>query len=259
MRDLVTMWKSTRMIVLTAVCAAIYASVLIPFKPIPIIPGATEIRPANALPVLFSFLFGPAGAWGSAIGNLIGDTFGTLGPGTIFGFFGNLLLGYIPYKFWTSWSRKRPLPDSILSWMGFIVMVLVNSAACALIIGWGLHFMGLVPFIALGNVILINNTIVSLILSPILLYALYNRVEKWGLLYNDLMSEEDISKGKFRKIGTILVSAGALGGMVYGNVVSLAILEQPLFEFASSFTGQYEIGAGLLPAIVLIIVGLLLL
>jgi len=259
MKDLITMWKSTRMIVLTAVCAAIYAAVLIPFKPIPIIPGATELRPANALPVVFSLLFGPAGAWGSAIGNLIGDTFGTLGPGTIFGFFGNLLLGYIPYKFWNSWSTKKPLPGSFLSWAGFISIVIVNSAACALVIGWGLHLMGLVPFVAIGNVIVINNLIVSVILSPIFLFALYQRVEKWGLLYTDVMSGSDISRGKFRKVGTILTSIGAISGMVYGNLIALNILDQPLFEFSKSFSGQFEIGIGLIPPIILMILGLLLL
>ena len=32
MRELFTMWKYTRMVVLTAVSAAVYAAVLIPFK-----------------------------------------------------------------------------------------------------------------------------------------------------------------------------------------------------------------------------------
>jgi len=52
-----------------------------------LIPGVTELRPANAIPVVCSFLFGPAAAWGSAIGNMIGDFFGGVGPGDIFGFF----------------------------------------------------------------------------------------------------------------------------------------------------------------------------
>jgi energy-coupling factor transport system substrate-specific component len=52
MKELFTMWKYTRMVVLTAVSAAVYAAVLVPFKPIPIIPGFTEIRPANVLPIV---------------------------------------------------------------------------------------------------------------------------------------------------------------------------------------------------------------
>src|SRR5882762_2443687 len=99
--ELRLMWRNTRMVVLCAISAALYAAVLVPFKVVPLIPGVTELRPANAIPVVCSFLFGPAAAWGSAIGNMIGDFFGGVGPGDIFGFFANLFYGYIPYKAWS--------------------------------------------------------------------------------------------------------------------------------------------------------------
>ncbi|HEV7988262.1 MAG TPA: QueT transporter family protein, partial [Candidatus Binataceae bacterium] len=73
MRELGAMWRNTRMVVLCAISAALYAAVLVPFKVVPLIPGVTELRPANAIPVVCSFLFGPAAGWGSAIGNMIGD------------------------------------------------------------------------------------------------------------------------------------------------------------------------------------------
>ena len=73
MHELRLMWRNTRMVVLCAISAALYAAVLVPFKVVPLIPGVTELRPANAIPVVCSFLFGPAAAWGSAIGNMIGD------------------------------------------------------------------------------------------------------------------------------------------------------------------------------------------
>ena len=102
MKDLITLWKHTRMVVLVALTAAVYAAVLIPFKvAIPIIPGFTEVRPANVIPVICSLMFGPAAAWGSAFGNLAGDIYGgTFGPGSAFGFVGNFLYGYVPYKLW---------------------------------------------------------------------------------------------------------------------------------------------------------------
>ena len=60
-------WQDTRLIVLTAQIAAIYAAILIPFKVgIPLIPGFAELRPANAIPIVTSLLFGPA-AVGSSI------------------------------------------------------------------------------------------------------------------------------------------------------------------------------------------------
>src|SRR5262244_1116879 len=86
------MWDNTRLVVFAAICASLYAAILIPFKVLPLIPGVTELRPANAVPVICSFLFGPAAGWGAAIGNIIGDFFGGLGPGDFFGFLGNIVL-----------------------------------------------------------------------------------------------------------------------------------------------------------------------
>jgi len=63
--ELTQVWRDTRQIVLVAQIAAIYAAILIPFKVgIPLIPGFAELRPANAIPIVASLLFGPAAAWG---------------------------------------------------------------------------------------------------------------------------------------------------------------------------------------------------
>src|ERR1700693_6505862 len=98
MNELRLMWRNTRMVVLCAISAALYAAVLVPFKVVPLIPGLTQLPPANAIPVVCSFLFGPAAAWGAAIGNMIGDFFGGVGPSDIFGFFANIVSGYVPDK-----------------------------------------------------------------------------------------------------------------------------------------------------------------
>ena len=105
MREVWRMWNYATMVVLTVLTAALFAAILIPFKGIPLIPGHTELRPANVIPVVCGLLFGPAGAWGAAFGNLIGDFFGTLGIGSFFGFWGNFLAAYLPYKLW----QNRPL------------------------------------------------------------------------------------------------------------------------------------------------------
>ena len=109
MRELGAMWRNTRMVVLCAISAALYAAVLVPFKVVPLIPGVTELRPANAIPIVCSFLFGPAAGWGSAIGNMIGDFFGGVGPGDIFGFFANLAVRLHPLQ---GLERDRPGPES---------------------------------------------------------------------------------------------------------------------------------------------------
>jgi energy-coupling factor transport system substrate-specific component len=133
----------------------LYAALLIPFKGFVLIPGITEIRPASALPIVLGLLFGPAGAWGSAIGNLIGDFFGTLGIGSLFGFVGNFMFAYVPYKLWINLgliSKEDREPDlkTGRKILAYVVVSILGSAACALPIAWGLELLGMVPFAALG-------------------------------------------------------------------------------------------------------------
>jgi energy-coupling factor transport system substrate-specific component len=72
MREVWRMWHYATMVVLTVLTAGIFAAILIPFKGIPLIPGLTELRPANVIPVVFGLLF-DRGAWGATLGNLISD------------------------------------------------------------------------------------------------------------------------------------------------------------------------------------------
>jgi hypothetical protein len=117
MRDAVVMWREPRLVVLTAVCAAMYVAAMLPFKFMTIIPGLAEVRPAAALPVVFSLLFGPAGAWGAGFGNVIGDLLGgMLGLGSIFGFAGNFLYGYLPYKLWQAFFKDKRVVSELDRW-----------------------------------------------------------------------------------------------------------------------------------------------
>ena len=130
MKEVFTMWRHTQLVVLVALSAAIYAAVLIPFKGFPIVPGYIELRPANAFPVVFGLLFGPAGAWGAAIGNLIGDFFGTLTLGSVGGFVGNFFLAYLPYKMWGAYFRSdENIETNVDSGKKFGVYILVTILA----------------------------------------------------------------------------------------------------------------------------------
>ncbi len=116
MKDAVIMWREPRMVVLTALCAAVYAAAMIPFKFLVVFPGLAEVRPAAVFPVVFSLLFGPAGAWGAGFGNLVGDMLGGMfGPGSLFGFLANFAYGYVPYKIWEVVGGGREVSE-ISSW-----------------------------------------------------------------------------------------------------------------------------------------------
>jgi len=260
MRDLIDMWGNTRMVVLTAMSASLYAAILIPFKVLPIIPGVTELRPANAVPVVCSFLFGPAGAWGAAIGNLIGDFFGGIGPGDLFGFVANFLYGFIPYRAWEALTDADPIPRTLPGWLGFAGVVLIASGACALTVGWGLNLLGFVPFRVLGNVVLINNTLASLVLGPFLLAVLYPRVKRGQLLYRDILHRPPPARTR-RRFGLLLVTIATGSGMVLGNLLSSGALHVPFLATAAAAngTGAAAVGLGLLPVWLLLLVGVALL
>jgi len=260
-RDVIRLWRYTRMVVLVAITAALYAAILIPFKVgIPLIPGFTEFRPANVIPIICSLLFGPAAAWGAGFGNFIGDALGgTLGPGSIFGFVGNFLYGYIPYKLW---GRLGPLSSKVepdlrtrtgRATAEYITIALISSLACGLVIGWGVDLMGMVPFAALANIIVVNNFIVASVLGPILLAVIYPRMKRWGLLYTDIMEERDLARPRSSLVGIPLLIAGVSSGIVAGNLIAAGIYKSPLFAFGRGPTGEVGISLGLLPFILLIL------
>jgi len=221
MHELRLMWHNTRMVVLCAITAALYAAVLVPFKVVPLIPGVTELRPANAIPVVCSFLFGPAAAWGSAIGNMIGDFFGGVGPGDIFGFFANLVYGYIPYKVWSIIGRgESPVSRSPRVIAKYVAVCLVASVLCADLVGWGDNLLALRPFGVLGNIIVLNNMASALVLAPLILIGVYPRVRAARMLYQDVMPELKPRPPSARFGGLAMLLSGESGAWVIGNLVS---------------------------------------
>jgi energy-coupling factor transport system substrate-specific component len=249
MKEAFTMWRHTQLVVLVALSAAIYAAVLIPFKGFTIVPGYIEIRPANAFPVVFGLLFGPAGAWGAAIGNLIGDFFGTLTLGSVGGFVGNFFLAYLPYKMWGAYFRSdeniETNVDSSKKFGVYILVTILASVVCAVIISWWIALLGFVPFQAALPLIVFNNAIMAGVLGPLLLLALYPRVKRWGLLWTEIMEPEEVSASRLQKVGNVLVWVGGIGGAVVGLILSL--------------TGASPMGAGvglaLIPFLIAIVVG----
>jgi energy-coupling factor transport system substrate-specific component len=248
------MWRNTRMVVLTAICAALYAAILIPFKVVQLIPGVTELRPANAVPVVCSLLFGPAAAWGTAFGNLIGDFFGGLGPGDLFGFTGNLLYGLVPYL-----VRDALVPSQRpLGWAAFLGVSLLASMLCATVVGWGLQVLGFHVFTVLGTVVLLNNFVAAAALAPLLLAVLRPRVLRARLSYRDLLGPRPPLPMWRRVVGVAAVVIGTVGGFAAGELIASHRWSAPWIDVVTA-TGSLEVGLGVLPFLVLAVVGLALL
>ncbi|MFB3818611.1 MAG: QueT transporter family protein [Candidatus Methylomirabilales bacterium] len=253
MREILTMWRHTKMVVLVALTAAVYAAILIPLKGIPLIPGITEIRPANVVPVVFSLLFGPAAAWGAAFGNLIGDFFGTLGLGSLFGFIGNFFYGFVPYKLW---GRMGPLSSgrslevrSARQIVEYLLAAFLASVACAAFISWGLELFGLVPFAVVGPIITLNNFLAAALIGPFLLWLMYPRAKRWDILWTEIMESEEISRPAHAWIGVSLMWVGGIAALVVGVLVSTGL-----------YAGTTGVGvvAGISPFLALFLLGALL-
>ncbi len=256
------MWRNTRMVVLCVLSAALYAAVLVPFKVVPLIPGVTELRPGNAIPVVCSLLFGPAAAWGSAIGNMIGDFFGGVGPGDIFGFFGNLAYGYIPYKIWTLIAAQDESPVHLapITAVKYLAACLSASILCADLVGWGDNMLSLRPFWMLGNVIIFNNMVSAIVLSPLILVAVYPRVRAGHLLYRDVMPEVRSRSKPVRLTGLLMLIVGETAAWISGNLISTGYWA-PHFIPASMIQAPYDRAIAVIvsPFIFIAYIGMLLL
>lgn len=217
MKEMFTMWRHTNMVVLVALSASIYAALLIPFQSIPIIPGHASLRVADIVPMALALLFGPAGAWGSAIGNLIGDFFGTLSPGAIGGFVSQLFAGLITYKLWGAFAQRHNdfeiNVNSGRRFARFVSIAVVKSLWQPLILTfWVALLLQLAPAKPYSIAVILSGLVMSIIGGPIILRILAPRIKKWGLLWTEIMEPEEVSKGFNPKAGIVLVVGGALLG-----------------------------------------------
>ncbi|MGD9498113.1 MAG: QueT transporter family protein [Armatimonadota bacterium] len=223
MRDAVVMWRYTKMVVLVALTGAVYAVVTLPFAAIPLIPGYTELRPGAGVPVVCGLLFGPAAAWGAAFGNTVGDiATGKIGPGTVFGFLGNFLLAYIPYRMWRVLRGDRPATGEGRSLAFVVVSALAGALCCAVSIGFGVAALGLVPYAALTGYIAVNNGVLGTIVAAILLPILYPLARSFGLLYQDILAPDEYTAGRIGWAGMVLTWVSAGLGLIVAIFVALA-------------------------------------
>lgn len=246
------------MVVLVAVSAACYVAVLLPFKVAVIIPGLTEIRPGAAIPVLFSFLFGPAAAFGAGFGNLIADILGGMfGIGSLFGFLGNFLYGFIPFAMWRALrGTARPGEKGLADWCLVAAIITVSSLAIGSIVGWGADLLGLAPFAALGNIIAVNNLLSSCLLAIPLLGLTYRRVEQGGLLWHEIMEASGRSRGRLQWVGVLMLVTGAVSAMVVGNVVSMGFLGLDFGAAAlAGVKGTSLLGVAMIPSLLVTLAG----
>ncbi|MDC7291702.1 SpoIIE family protein phosphatase [Blautia schinkii] len=113
--------------------AVLFFAVALPFRQLlSLMPGITEIRPANVIPPVLGLIWGPAAAFGIAIGNLISDILsGSNAFVCMTGFIANFIYAYLPYKLWYSFlvdeTDIHPALGSVKKILKYIYVILLDS------------------------------------------------------------------------------------------------------------------------------------
>lgn len=82
------------------VSTVIFALLNIVFKYLQFLPNYADFRISAVYPVMAGLFFGPWGALGCAVGNLISDFFGTFNCESWLGMMANFLFAWLPYRLW---------------------------------------------------------------------------------------------------------------------------------------------------------------
>jgi len=139
LQEILSPFKQKETLFQIGICALVFIGMAVPFKVMVLIEGLTEVRPVNAVPVVAGLLFGPAGAWGCAVGNLIADLFGTFSKASVLGFIGNFIAAYLPYKLWHIFKKgEAPNAKSYINIGIYIFISAVGALATAILLACGL-------------------------------------------------------------------------------------------------------------------------
>jgi energy-coupling factor transport system substrate-specific component len=188
MLDLIAMWKNPKMVAYLLLTAILYPALLYPFQQFSLFAThADYLRIAMGIPAAFSFLFGPAAAWGTAFGNLIYDAATGLTIASIFGFIGNFLIAYIPYKLWSVLTTEKPDLRSIKKIGLFAAISALACIICGLVVGWGLFYVYNLPFVMTSVTIIATDALWAILFGSILSAVCYGFVSRNKGLYTDVM------------------------------------------------------------------------
>ena len=185
MLDTIFMWKSSKMVKYFLLTAILYFGLLYPFQALTFFEGYADFgRVGVGIPIAFSFFFGPAAAWGAAIGNIICDiAIAHVDLSSFFGLVGNFLLGYIPYKLWSRITNKKPDLRSIKKFTLFMGVAVIASVLCGVVIALGLYWLGYAPFLPSLLIISVTNSIWAATIGGTILILAYDFFAKRNLIY----------------------------------------------------------------------------
>ena len=195
--ELIRMFRYPSMIKSAAFCAATFGLLAVVFKnSVVLIPEVSEIRLCNILAVVYGLYFGPAGAWGCLVGNLIGDMAGSLTVLSWYGGIANFLSAYLPYKLWCVLGATygesplaRPSVHSPKLAVRLILACIVSVVPCVALLSGFFDVHGTMPAANTFAMLGLNNTGATVLGAVLFLVA--SRIPARVLPYwRTLMDEE---------------------------------------------------------------------
>ncbi|MDO4265428.1 MAG: SpoIIE family protein phosphatase [Eubacteriales bacterium] len=183
MRDILCVWTDRQCLKRMLISGALFLILAAPFRALfNLIPGVTEIRPANVLPVVFGLLWGPAGAFGTAIANAFSDIFVSHSPVRVWapGFFINFFFSYLPWKLWYCLPEldgcvKTPRLSNVRQIFKYMYICLIDSLVITTCLGFLFEVLGFQPFRSSVLLLFFNNFDFAIVLGVPMILLLTSR------------------------------------------------------------------------------------
>lgn len=247
MREIFAVFKDKKCLIRMLISGIVFMVVAAPFKSLMnLVPGVTEVRPANMIPPVLGLLWGPAAAWGTTIANAISDIvvshsgFNVWFPGMIINFF----FSYLPYKLWYSLQNggkdsHPPKMNSVSEILRFIYVCFIDSLATTTLLALLFEILGFQTYASGAPLLFFNNFDFTIVLGipTILLLCNSKRVGIW--IPMELQEDQPQKKytpavRKKQRLFDWLLFVICIVGIVYlplaafGNVVMNLTLERCL-------------------------------
>ena len=209
--------------------AVVFFAIALPFRSLlTLLPGVTEIRPANMVPLVFGIQFGPAAAWGISIGNLISDILsGSNAFVCATGFVVNFFYTYIPYKLWyTIRLGKEPIRPvqlhTVLEIVKYILVVLIDSFVTTVSLSLIFEAAGFQSFFSSFPLLFFNNFDFAIILGiPVLSFWDKTRLRSVVPEYRENTRLHYM--GKWLSLPLFLIAAIGVGYFIYSLLLGGAL------------------------------------
>lgn len=201
--ETIKMYKYPSMIKTMGFCAASFALLSVLLKTgIVLIPEVSEVRICNALACSYGIWFGPAGAWGCALGNLIGDLGGSFTILTPFGFIANFLSAWVPYRMWNAFSAGLDTKKWALKYLACGVG---SAASCCAVLGLSFDYFGSMPAVNSFVMTFCNNLSANIL--GLVLFAIMRKIPALDKLYwpVQMQGAAAFEKGKPKRLAAYSV------------------------------------------------------